>query len=821
MESASHDLRHAIRSLLGDKGFTFTVVLTIAVCIAANTATFAVVNSVLLRPLPIQDARSILLMANRYPKAGADFGYNSASGDYYDRRRDVNVFSEQALFRTTARTIDIQGTPQRITGMLATPSLFRLLRASPAYGRAFSDGEGEPGADQKVILSDDLSRGLFGSPRAALGRDIRMNGQPFTVVGVMPAGFNFINPDVRLWLPAAFTPQEREVRHSNNWQNIGRLKPGATLQQAQSQVDALNRANLERFPNFKVLLINAGFHTLVVPLEDMLVKEIRGALYLLWGGAAFVLLIGAVNVANLILARTTLRRKEFATRLALGAGAGRLMRQLVTESTLLALAGGAAGAALGAGLLKALAHSGIEKLPRAGEVRVDSIVVLVMLATAALVGIIIGLIPSVQVIRAQANEVLREESRSGTAGRGARRLRQVLVVAQVGLAFLLLVGAGLVLASFRQVLHVDPGFDVKGVVTAATSVPQSLYPKNPDVNELMDRTLAAMRAIPGVTAAGATTTIPWGGDHNDSVILAEGYVMKPGESVISPEQLVVTPGYFEAMHIAMVTGRPFDDRDRESGPGTIIVDERLAHHFWPDRNPIGRRMYFPQDINDLLKTDAHTRWMTVVGVIRPVHTADVEGNGNPVGAYYMPYAQHAERGYVLAIKTSGDTGAVMRAVRVRFSGVAPSLALFDLHTMEERGDLALAGRRASLTLAMLFGGLALFLSAIGIYGVLAYLVTQRQREIGIRTALGCSAGGVVKLVVGEALWLLGAGLILGVGGSAALRSVVAGQLYGVKPLDPAVMSAVILTLAAVGLAACVGPARRATRVDPVTVLREQ
>lgn len=821
MESASRDLRHAIRSLLGDKGFTFTVVLTIAVCIAANTATFAVVNSVLLRPLPIQDARSILLMANRYPKAGADFGYNSASGDYYDRRRDVNVFSEQALFRTTARTIDIQGTPQRITGMLATPSLFRLLRASPAYGRAFSDGEGEPGADQKVILSDDLSRGLFGSPRAALGRDVRMNGQPFTVVGVMPAGFNFINPDVRLWLPAAFTPQEREVRHSNNWQNIGRLKPGATLQQAQSQVDALNRANLERFPNFKVLLINAGFHTLVVPLEDMLVKEIRGALYLLWGGAAFVLLIGAVNVANLILARTTLRRKEFATRLALGAGAGRLMRQLVTESTLLALAGGAAGAALGAGLLKALAHSGIEKLPRAGEVRVDSIVVLVMLATAALVGIIIGLIPSVQVIRAQANEVLREESRSGTAGRGARRLRQVLVVAQVGLAFLLLVGAGLVLASFRQVLHVDPGFDVKGVVTAATSVPQSLYPKNPDVNELMDRTLAAMRAIPGVTAAGATTTIPWGGDHNDSVILAEGYVMKPGESVISPEQLVVTPGYFEAMHIAMVTGRPFDDRDRESGPGTIIVDERLAHHFWPDRNPIGRRMYFPQDINDLLKTDAHTRWMTVVGVIRPVHTADVEGNGNPVGAYYMPYAQHAERGYVLAIKTSGDTGAVMRAVRVRFSGVAPSLALFDLHTMEERGDLALAGRRASLTLAMLFGGLALFLSAIGIYGVLAYLVTQRQREIGIRTALGCSAGGVVKLVVGEALWLLGAGLILGVGGSAALRSLVAGQLYGVKPLDPAVMSAVILTLAAVGLAACVGPARRATHVDPVTVLREQ
>ena len=821
MGSAFRNLRHAVRSLLGDKGFTVTVVLTIAVCIAANTATFAVVNSVLLRPLPVPEARSILLMANRYPKAGADFGYSSASGDYYDRLRDIHVFSDQALFRTTGRTLDIQGTPQRVTGMAATPSLFRLLRVPPAYGRAFSDAEGETGADQKAILSDGLSRQLFGSPEAAIGRDVRMSGQPFTVVGVMPAGFNFIDPEVRLWIPAAFTPQEREVRHSNNWQNIGRLKPGATLQQAQAQVDALNRANLDRFPNFKELLINAGFHTMVVPLDDMMVREVRGALYLLWGGAAFVLLIGAVNVANLVLARTTLRRKELATRLALGAGSGRLIGQLVTESVLVALAGGVAGAALGMGLLSALAHSGIETLPRSAEVRVDGTVVWAMLVTAALVGIVIGLIPAVQVIRARVNEVLREESRSGTGGRRARRMRQGLVVAQVGLAFVLLAGAGLVLASFRQLLHVDPGFDVKGVVTAATSVPQSLYPKDADTSTLMDRTLEAIRAIPGVAAAGATTTIPWGGDHSDSVILAEGYLMKPGESLISPEQVTVTPGYFEAMHFIMTAGRPFDDRDRASAPGAIIVDERLAHHFWPARNPIGRRMYLPHDINNLLKTDEHTHFMTVVGVARSVHTGDVEGSGNPVGAYYLPYAQNIQRGYALAVKTSGATGPILGAMRARFAAIAPSLALFDVHTMEERGDLALASRRASLTLAMFFGGLALFLSAIGIYGVLAYLVTQRQREIGIRAALGCTAGGVVKLVVGEAVWMLGVGLLLGVAGSVALRSVVAGHLYGVKPLDPVVMSAVVVTLAVVGLVACVLPARRATRVDPVMVLREQ
>jgi putative ABC transport system permease protein len=586
-------------------------------------------------------------------------------------------------------------------------------------------------------------------------------------------------------------------------------------------VDALNRANLDRFPSFRELLINAGFHTTVVPLEDMLVQQVRGALYLLWGGAAFVLLIGVLNVANLVLARTTQRRKEFATRLALGAGVGRLVRQLVTESVLVALAGGAAGAALGAGLLSALAQGGIETLPRAGEVRVDGMVALAMLAMAALAGVVIGLIPAAQVMHAQVNEVLREESRSGTGGRRARRMRQALVVAQVGLAFVLLAGAGLALASFRQLLHVDPGFDVKGVVTASTTVPQSLYPKDADDRTLMDRALTAIRAIPGVTAAGATNAIPWGGNHSDSVILAEGYLMKPGESVISPEQVTITPGYFETMHIPMVAGRPFDARDTESAPGAIIVDERLAHHFWPGLNPIGRRMFMPQDINNLLKTDAHTHWMTVVGVIHPVHTADVEGNGSPVGAYYLPYAQHVQDGYWLAVKTSGDAGPIMRAVRARFAAVAPNLALFDLHTMEERGDLALASRRASLTLAVFFGCLALFLSAVGIYAVLAYLVAQRQREIGIRAALGCTAGGVVKLVLSEALWLMGAGLVVGVAGSVALRSVAAGQLYGVKPLDPAVMSAVVLTLAVVGLVACALPARRATRIDPVMALREQ
>jgi predicted permease len=395
------------------------------------------------------------------------------------------------------------------------------------------------------------------------------------------------------------------------------------------------------------------------------------------------------------------------------------------------------------------------------------------------------------------------------------------VVAQVALAFVLLAGAGLLLVSFRELLKVNPGFDVHNVVTASTSVPQSLYSKDGDARGLMDRVLAAVRPVPGVKTVGATTTIPWGRNHSDSVILAEGYIMKPGESLISPEQVTVTPGYFEAMGIRMLSGRPFDERDNESAPGAIIVDQRLAHHFWPDRNPLGRRMYLPQDIHNLLKTDEHTHWMTVVGVIGSVHTADVEGNANPVGSYYLPYAQNVQRAYTLAIKAAGDNASILRVVRTRFTAAAPNLALFDVHTMEERGDLPLATRRASLTLAILFGFLALLLSAVGIYGILAYAVTQRQREIGIRTALGCTASGVVTLVVREALLLTASGLSVGLAGAIALRSAVAGQLYGVKPLDPIVISAVILTLLVVALAASVLPARRAVYVDPATVLREQ
>jgi predicted permease len=819
MDAFLLDLKYGVRSLWRDKGFALTVLLTFSVCIAANTALFAIVNSVLLRPLPVRDANSILIMSNEYPKAGVVGINNSSSGDYYDRLREMTVFESQAVFRPRDQTVELNGSPQQIRGMLVTPSWFTLLHVSPALGRAFTEEEGEVGNDQEVILSHGIWQQLYAGDQAALGRKLRISGRPFTIVGVMPRDFNFIDPEVRLWMPLAFTAEEKTVHHSNNWYDIGRLKPGATLQQAQAQVNALNNENLERFPEFKELLINAGFNTKVTHLQDMLTAGVKRTLYLLWGGAFLVLLIGGLNIANLALARLALRRKELATRIALGAGRVQLMRQLMMENLGLGLLGGLGGIALGAGLLRTLNAMGLEHFPRANEVQMSGTVVLVSLALSLAAGIFVGLFPLASISNIGLNDALHEDSRTGTTGKKSRNVRQLLVAAQIGFAFALLVGAGLLLASFRLLSQVDPGFDPNGVVTATVSLPRTKYSKSELRRDFMNRALPAVRAIPGVTLAGATDAIPLGGNHDDSVIFAEGYQMKPGESLISPLNISVTPGYFETLGISMVRGRSFDERDNENAPRVVIVDERLAQHFWPDRDPIGRRMYLPSNGKDLLKIDEHTVWLTVVGVARTLRYENLDGSGAPVGAYYFPNSQQPAGGFTFALKTTADTGSVIRALRGEISRLDPDLAVFDIHSMSERIDLSLASRRTSMLLANAFGGVALFLATLGIYGVLAYLVAQRRREIGIRVALGSSRAGILGLVLREGFELVAVGLVLGIAGAASLQKAVASEIYGVRPLDPLVLASVMALLAIVALAACSVPARRALRVDPIIALR--
>jgi predicted permease len=821
MDALFLDLKYAWRSLWRSKGFALTVLLTFAVCIAANTALFAIVNSVVLRPLPVPEANSILLMSNEYPKAGV-IGLNSASsGDYFDRLKEITAFESQAMFRQRDQTVEVNALPQRIHAMAVTPSWFTLLRVTPALGRPFLEEEGEIGREQEVILSHGLWEQLYAGDKAAIGGELRVSGQPFKIVGVMPAGFDFIDPEVRLWMPIAFTAEEKTQHHSNNWIYMGRLKPGATLAQAQAQVNALNNENLERFPEFKEILINAGFHTEVKPLQEMVTGGVKKTLYLLWGGAMLVLLIGGLNIANLALTRLSLRRKEIATRIALGAGRMQLMRQLILENVGLALTGGVGGIILGAGLLRTLNVIGLEHMPRAGEVHMDATVVLVSLGLSIAAGLLVGMFPMVSASKIGINDALHEDSRTGTTGKKTRSVRQLLVAAQIGFAFALLVGAALFLASFRRLLQVDPGFKPEGVVTASVNLPRSKYVKAEDRRGFLNRAVPAVRAIPAVTQSGATNVLPLSGSHDDEVILAEGYQMKPGESIISPVAMKVTPGYFETMSIPMLKGRSFDERDSENAPRVVIVDERLAEHFWPNSDPVGRRMYFPGNPQNLLKVDEHTVWLTVVGVAKTLRYENLEDKGATVGGFYRPIAQDPDSSFTFALKTAGDTDSAVRALRAEILRLDPDLAVFDVHSMSERIDLSLASRRTSMLLANAFGGVALFLATLGIYGVLAYLVAQRTREIGIRVALGSSRAAILSLVLREGFQLVVIGLILGVVGAASLQKFVATEVYAVRPLDPLILASVMALLAIVALAACALPARRAMLVDPIMALRSE
>ena len=823
MDSWFRDLRFGARILWKDRGFATTAILTLAICIGANAAIFTIVNSVLLSPLPVPESDRIMLVSNQYPNAGVGNSPNSGVPDYYDRLRDVDVFEEQAVFGGQGSTLEIDHTPRRVRGMQATPSLFRLLGVGPVIGRTFGEEDGEVGNDQKIILSHGLWQDLYAGSSSALEGEIRLSGRPFKVVGVMPLDFLFVDPEVRFWTPVAFSDEDRsdDNRHSNNWRNVGRLKPGATMEQAQAQVDALNAANMERFPFFREPLENAGFYTRVEPLREMLVRDVRSTLYLLWGGAFFVLLIGAVNIANLALARSGLRLKEMATRLALGAARSQVARQLITESVILTLLGGVAGLAFGSWILSVFGTLGLDQLPRAGEIQMNGAVIGFTLVIAIVAGVLIGLVPVGYVLRSNLNQVLHEESRSGSTGRGARAIRRGLVVAQVGFAFVLLIGAGLLLASFRELLEVDPGFRPEGVLTASVSPPSVRYEGGDELRAFMDRTLDSIRALPGVEAAGSTSNVPFSGNSSDGVILAEGYVMQPGESLISPRRLIATPGYFEVMGIELFRGRFFGAEDTADSPGAVIVDEWLANKFWAGQDPIGRRMYMPSDPNDLLKTDENTEWLNVVGVVGEVRFDDLAGNRNESGAYYFPYTQSPTRNVTLAVRTAMHPESFTQTLRARIAGVDPQLPVFNIRTMSERMELSLMPRRGSMLLAIGFGTIALLLSAIGIYGVLAYLVTQRTKEIGIRIALGSTARRIFSMVLREGVLLVGGGLALGLGGMFALRQAVENQIYGVGPTDPTVIFIVVAALGVVAIAACVLPARRATRVDPIITLSEQ
>jgi putative ABC transport system permease protein len=818
-----HDLRVSARLLWKHKTFTITAALTLAVCIGANVALFTVVDHVLLRPLRVPESDRVVLVYNSYPKAGAEHA-SATVVDYIERGRELTVFDEQALFNTRNPSLDLNGTPERIHAMQVTPSFFRLIRVPPRMGRGFTDDEGQLGKNHVVILSDGLRQQLFGDANA-IGRDVRIDGEPHTVVGVMAADFTLIDSKVEAWLPLAFTDEQKTARYSNNWVYLGRLKRDASLAQVQAQIDALSAANLQRVPESKQVVETTGLHTVATLLQDDLVRDVRSTLYLLWGGALFVLSIGCVNVASLVLVRSRGRLKELATRMALGAGRWRIIHQLVIEHVLLTMVAAAAGLLIGGGALRLLGSMSLEDLPRAAEIRMDAVIVAYTLSIAAAIGIGLGAIPLIGGLPVNLISILREEGRGGTSGRGVRTMRRALVVTQVALAFLLLVGAGLLFASFQRVMAIDPGFNAAGVLTASVNLPAVRYPldgegKNPTTQRFTDEALRAIRSVPGVVAAGATTAIPFGDEFSQDVIFPEGYRLNPGDSLVALYRSNVTPGYFEVMGVRLIGGRFFDERDRTGGPRVVIVDERLARRFWPGVNPVGRRMFEPESDKDVTAITDKTSWYTVVGVVGEVKLRGlVEGVGE-TGAYYYPQAQSPSRRLTFTIRTSTPPESIANAVRAAVARIDRELPVFDVLTMAERTDRSLTQRRSPMLLAMVFGFVALFLAAIGIYGVLAYLVTQRTKEIGIRMALGSSKRAVFQLILREGVLLIVSGFLLGAAGALALRRSLERELYGIRATDPIVLLLAVATLALVAVTACAIPARRATQINPAVALAE-
>jgi putative ABC transport system permease protein len=819
------DLHTSIRLLVKDRGFSATVILTLAICLGANAAVFTVVYSVLLRPLPVQEADRIVAMGDVYPTITPNDILSNDAPSYFDRLEAVTALEEQAMFAFWFDTITIDGIPEEIRGMRATPSLFRLLRVPAVLGRAFTDAEGEIGAEHKVILSHGLWQRLYGGDPTVVGQDLRLGwtGQRYTIVGVMPRGFSFFDygydghartsgNEIQFWIPLAFTPAQMSdnARTRYGFFHVGRLRPGATRQQVQDQIDALNAANFKKFPELG--LARLGMYTAVTPLQEALTRNVRRILYLLWGGAWFVLLIGAFNIANLALARSSVRARELATRLALGARRFQVTRQLIIEGIVPAGIGGAAGVVVGAWILQALASNGMENIPNAAHVHMDWTVIGFIGAASGLVGILIGLVPAASGAFT-INQVLGDGSRLATGGRATRLFRRGLVVTQVALSLVLLIGATLLLTSFRHLLAADAGFTAGRVTTATIFPPPSRYPDQQAVAALSNRILDSVRTIPGVEAVGITSNIALSGRTSPATVSAADRSPEPGEALVLPSVVSVTPGYFEAMETPLVRGRHFTDSDRDGTLAVAIVDERLAARLWPpDEDPIGKGVY-----------RGSSERFTVVGVVRDVHFESLAGQSESIGTAYFPHTQAPPLGRLrwIAIKTAADSPAVMRAVRTALKGIDPDLPLSDVQTMAERTSRSLVSQRLAIGLAGMFGLVALFLSMLGIYGVLAYVVARRTREIGIRIALGSTVRGIFHLVFKEGLTLIAVGLMLGLAGAVAMGRTLEGQIFGVQPADPLILGTVVLVTGFVALLACVGPALRATRVDPVEVLTEQ
>ncbi len=804
-----NDLRFAFRQLRKDPAFTLTALATVAICLGANLAIFAVIDSILLRPLPFPQSDQLLSIYNTYPKAGVENDGSSLT-NYYERRGHIPAFASLSIFRYGSEVVGETGAAEQTQIMRVSPDFFATLGANLALGRTFTEAEAEVADNNGVaIVTDAYWRQRLNSDPNVLGRDIRVNTMPRRVVGVLPPDFRFLSPEARLFLPIRSRPEDRtpQQRHSGGGGThmIARLKPGATIAEAQSQIDAHNAAVEKDDPEAKAMA-EAGFRSLVRQLRAEHVRSVRPTLLLMQAGVFFLLLIGAVNLVNLLLIRASGRAKEMAIRRSMGASRAHVVRQVMIESVLLTFAGGLLGLTVGAWGIRLLEVLGANRLPLGAHIAFDGWLASIGLVGAVVLGIVIAVPVACFNLSTHLAHALQSESRSGTISRAAQRLRHGFIVAQIALAFVLLAGAALLGLSLKKVMAVSPGFRADHVLTGEVTVPFS-YNARP----FLDRLLEAIGRQPGVAAAGAITNVPLSGESGKTAVTPKGYVRAAGESLQGHYLYQVTGDYFTALGIPLRAGRFLTSADSHRANRVCVVDEDFARRYWPNGGALGHRVFEGSNSDD-------AKLFTIVGVVGAVKQAELtEPQGQ--GAVYLPFKDSDGINVFVVTRTNQRPEAFAETLRKLVRLTNPDLAIDNLRSMETRIAESLIARRSPALLAGIFAGVALLLAAIGTYGVLSYAVAQRRREIGIRMALGARREQIGTQFISLGVRLLGAGMLFGLVGAWLAERAMQSVLFNVPALPVAILLTTALVMTAVSLVASVIPARRATRVDPMVALR--
>ena len=804
MPDLVQDFRYAARLLLRSPGFTFVAVAALALGIGANTAIFSVVDTLLLRPLPYADADKLAVVwEHNIPRDRKD---NVVSPGNFIHWRELNhSFKELSVVSMTFRTtLTGAGDASELPVQYISGTLFGMLGVRPAVGRDFTAQEDAPGVSA-VTISDRLWRQRFGADPSVVNRKIMLDGRPNLVVGVMPPGFSILDRSVDVWSTVGFSPAARTPR--GRWICvIGRVKDGVSMAQAQDDMARVHAELTRLFPAF-----NTGWTANVVPLRQQLTGDVKPALWVMLGAVGFVLLIACANVGNLVLARATGRQRELAVRAALGAGRGRLIRQMLAESVLLSLIGAAAGLALAWWATIALRTTVAERLPiaRLEDVGISGTVLLFTVAAALVSAVIFGLAPALTSAGAKLTETLKDGGRSGSAARGARG-RGAFVVVEVALALVLLVGAGLLMRSFMTLLRVDPGFDPSRTMTVKVSIPSAKYTNVARQQTFFNQLFERLDALPGVTAAGGTSFLPLAGLGSATGFEIVGKPKPaPGQGPVTDVR-VITHNYFQAMGIRLLRGRAFDNRDAGTGVRRVIINQGLAKKFFPGEDPIGRSIIVSWD--DEVPDE-------IVGIVGDVRQQDLESDAR--ATIYWPPSRFTYSFMTIAVRTAGDPRGIVSGAVAALHDLDPNVAAADVKTMEEVIDVSVARRRLTMLLLSIFAGLALVLAAVGIYGVIGYSVSQRTQEIGIRMALGAPRASVMRMVIGQAMALASIGLAAGAVGAWLLTRLMQKLLFGVTASDPMTFVAVSALLALVAALAASVPGLRATRVDPVIALRSE